>query len=229
LKNDSILAGARSLQLVCRRLPFFATDDLRTVQEAFQNATPCTFTQSWLTQGEARFAPGTVRMGWNEESLLVFAELMDEDIFTQASSPNEKLWQRGDTFEIFLRPADQSAYLELHVAPNNLRLQLRFANSLEAYESGAGRPFENLVISDAFTSKTWVEFRIKKWFVLAEIPAHSVCECRKPLVGSEWLFSFGRYDYTRGRSGAVISSTSAHTEPDFHRQPEWGRMTFAAI
>jgi hypothetical protein len=62
--------------------------------------------------------------------------------------------------------------------------------------------------------------------VLALIPVASVCEHVRPLAGSEWRFSFSRYDYTRGTDAPVISSTSPHAEPSFHRLQEWGMIRF---
>jgi hypothetical protein len=53
-----------------------------------------------------------------------------------------------------------------------------------------------------------------------------VCDRPGPLASAEWLFSFSRYDYTRGRGEPVISSTSPHAAPAFHRQQEWGRLRF---
>jgi len=59
-----------------------------------------------------------------------------------------------------------------------------------------------------------------------EIPAASVLDRLCPLPGSQWHFSFCRYDYTRGRPEPVISSTSALAQPDFHRLAEWGNLKF---
>jgi len=133
----------------------------------------------------------------------------------------------GDTFEIFLRPEGQVGYVEFHVAPNNQRLQLRFAGP-EALERvrQTGSIASVLVSGPAFTSATWVQPELKRWIVFAEIPVRSVCENPGSMADSQWHFSFGRYDFTRGRPKPVISSTSAHRKPSFHRQEEWGVMQF---
>jgi hypothetical protein len=73
---------------------------------------------------------------------------------------------------------------------------------------------------------TWVENQKCRWHVLAEISALAVCGLNAPIENTRWHFSFGRYDYTRGEAGPVISSTSPHVRPDFHRQQEWGVLTF---
>jgi len=173
------------------------------------------------------FSPATVRAGWRNETLLLLAELEDAEIFTFAQQPNERLWELGDTLEIFLRPLEQQAYVELHVAPNNLRLQLRFADAAMVEQARKSGSFgAALVHGDIFNSRTWLCPDICRWYALAEIPVQSVCDKPDPLPGAEWFFSFCRYDYTRGHAAPVISSTSAHTRPDFHRQEEWGTMRF---
>jgi hypothetical protein len=60
--------------------------------------------------------------------------------------------------------------------------------------------------------------------VLAAVPAALAGADTGSLSGSSWRMSFSRYDYTRGSSAPVISSTSPHAAPSFHRQHEWGRL-----
>jgi len=67
-----------------------------------------------------------------------------------------------------------------------------------------------------------------RWCVYAEIPAASVCGAARPLNGQRWMFSFSRYDYTRPSPHPIISSTSPHQLPGFHRQEEWGTLQFQA-
>lgn len=217
----------KSELLSCRPIGPFPHDDLAAANRAFAGATPCHLRQSWLDTAEADFAPGVVRTGWRGGSLLVFAELTDADIFTRAMSDNEHFWELGDTFEMFLRPEGQTAYTELHVAPNNRHLQLRFAGPEALAQSRQANSFKDVLLSGpVFTSTTWVEPAAQRWCVLAEIPAGSVCDTPQPPAGTRWHFSFSRYDYTRGRSEPVISSTSALTLPDFHRQQDWGALQF---
>jgi hypothetical protein len=159
--------------------------------------------------------------------LLVFAELTDTDIYTQATADNQRLWELGDVFEIFLRPRTQESYVELQVAPNNRRLQLRYPNAeavAQARKLGSGDQF--VIHGKSFLSSTWVCADDQKWFVYAKIPVKTVCENSRLSSGVEWLFSFGRYDCSRTRAVPVISSASLHTKADFHRQSEWGVMRF---
>ncbi len=215
------------LTIDCRELRAIASETLENIQSAFRDVTPCQLAQAWHENREPDFAPATVRVGWNGDFLLLFAELIDADIHNKATRLNEKLWELGDVLEVFLRPADQSAYLEFHVSPENQRLQLRFADATQVSEiRKTGSVDRFLIPGNAFHSATWVEPENKRWFVFARIPSKSVCDNPRPLKGSQWHFSFSRYDYTRGREKPVISSTSPHTVPNFHHQHEWGTLRF---
>ena len=211
----------------CGQLPDFDDADLAAVRAAFASATPCAMGQEWRVELEHDFAPGQVRVGWRLDELLVFAELTDRDIFSHATGDNQRMWELGDTFEMFLRPSSQTEYCELHVTPNNHRLQLCFpdATALERLRA-SGRIDEFVLPSGVFHSRTWVQPENQKWFVFAAVPARMVCDQAQLISGARWHFSFSRYDYRRGDAEPVISSTSPHPVASFHRQEEWGELTF---
>jgi hypothetical protein len=209
-------------------LPEFDPSSLEAAKEAFQAAPAVELDQPWLPAREPGFQPTTVRIGWLDDALLVLAEMQDTDIFSRSTALNQRMWELGDVFEIFVRPAQQSAYLEFHVTANNHRLQLRFADE-PAYRSAQ--------LSDVFTpfflegnvieSAVWLRPEENRWFVLARIPARTVCDCPRPLSGQEWFFSFCRYDYRHGCDTPVRSSSSCHRKLDFHVQSPWNSMRFS--
>ena len=218
------LAGAPPV-ILCKELPAFDGTDLDAVRAAFQEAMPCSFWQAWLNREAANFSPGTVRVGSRKGSLQVFAQLTDADIFSSAMQLNERTWELGDAFEIFLRGTENESYVEFHVTPNNQRLQLRYPNAAAVESARKNGGLEKFLIrGEAFRSTTWINKN--QWFVYAEIPTSIVNGSDGPVADAQWRFSFGRYDYTRGVKEPVISSTSPHQEPDFHRHEEWGMMTF---
>ena len=213
--------------IICPKLPAFDAGDLDAVMLAFQRAPATALRQFWRYQPEPHFLPATVWAGWRETTFLVFGKMTDTTIVTFATQPNERLWELGDVWEIFLRPAGQTAYSEFQIAPNNQRLQLRYANAEALERARLNNSIAHAVVHDiSFKSRTWVRPEANCWYALAEIPAASVCDAPSPLPGSHWHFSFSRYDYTRGTSQPVISSSSAHSLPDFHRQTEWGTLQF---
>jgi hypothetical protein len=220
----------KPLTIECRRVLPFDAGSIEAAQRALQGCTPCKLRQAWLEREEAEFQPGSVRVGWRDDLLFVLAELTDSDIHSDATAHNQWMWELGDTFEMFLRPAEQKSYAEFHVTPNGFRLQLRFpdAGSIARVRAKKAKLDDYLIQERMFRSTALVHPSGRNWLVLAEIPAKSVCERPKPLAGSEWFFSFSRYDYRRSRSEPVISSTSPHTKPDFHCQAEWDTMRFQA-
>jgi len=210
-------------QLKCRALPAFDADRLDAVQAAFAPAEDCGLRQAWRAAPEPDFTPATVRTGWRGHSLLVFAELADADIFSRATAPNQRMWELGDALEIFLAPENSASYAEFHVTPNNFRLQLRFPDTATLRQAQAENRFEHLLLPDGgFHSRAWTQPENQKWFVFADIPAAVAGGAESPLAGTRWRFSFSRYDCIRGRRQPIFSSTSPHTQPDFHRREEWG-------
>ena len=213
--------------LRCRPIGLIGSPDLETVRAAFATAARCELRQTWQAAPSANFAPAVVRVGWRHNVVQVYAELTDADICTQATELNQRLWELGDSFEMFLRPERQTAYCEFQVAPNNQRLQLRYTDTATLERARkTGSMVEALLPGDAFRSSVWVEAENSRWCVWAEIPAVPVCGSSDALIGSRWRYSFSRYDYTRGREEPVISSTSPHAEANFHRQQEWGPLEF---
>jgi hypothetical protein len=220
------VVGGPPLLLPCPALPPFAPDDLAAVRHAFREAPACRLRQAWRSQAEADFAPGVVWTGWRADRLLVLAELTDADIVSPADAASERLWEQGDTFEIFLQAAGRPAYVELHIAPNHRRLQLRYNESVTVDAVRRSGSLAAARQDVTFDSTVWAEPAAQRWFVHAAIPAPLVTDRPGALAGTCWRFSFGRYDYTRGRSEPVISSTSPHAAPDFHRCHEWGTLQF---
>jgi hypothetical protein len=218
-----------SSPLNCAPLPAFDRNDWDAINNAFKEAPPQALGQAWLPQPEPDFLPAYVRVGWRNEALFVLSDMADRRSFTRATKSNQRLWELGDTFEIFIRAAGQESYLEFHVAPNNLTLQLRFPTAAAVAQVRRTGSIEDFLMpGTVFQSKTRVQPDLGRWLVLAEIPAAVVGKKPDPLPGSEWLFSFCRYDYSVDPVPPVISSTSPHRAPDFHCQHEWRTMVFVS-
>jgi len=171
--------------------------------------------QAWLPEPEQGFLPAEVRAGFGKNSLLVWATIPDGDIFTYVTSANQRTWELGDVFEIFLKPEGEDFYRELHITPANIRTQLAFA--------AEGTPGEFLP-DGIFESRVWLDSDC--WHVLASVPSNVVTGRTKISRGEKWRFSFCRYDAFRNGRGPIISSTSPHPVPKFHRPAEWGILVF---
>jgi hypothetical protein len=213
--------------VTCQPLPKFDESNAESVRAAFVRQTPLQLTQAWHGTLESDFRAGVVRLGWRRNELLVLAELTDDDIFTRALQANERMWELGDTFELFLSRKGAESYIELHVTPANLHLHARFANA-EAREAAkrTGDITPLLVDGETFVSRVWVDAPAKRWTVFARVPAAIVCGDSQPLAGQTWCCSFSRYDYSRDRAKPVLSSTSPHSKLDFHARADWIDVTF---
>jgi hypothetical protein len=183
--------------------------------------------QAWLPSPQETFRQGIVRLGWQETRIIVAASLDDDSIFSQATADNQRLWELGDVFEIFLRDAEREDYLELHLASGDQRLQLHFPSrqTVANLRSGLGR------LEDFIVKESLFDFRTRKvaggWRLIALIPGSSLGWKVTGLKGRTVLASFSRYDYASDGGPAVLSSTSPHARPDFHRQEEWTRLVFS--
>lgn len=195
---------------------------------AFTEAMVVESQQAWRAEPDPEFRLMCVKAGWTRDAMYVYAEIEDLDIFNPEKRFNEPSFMSGDVFEIFLRPCSQESYVEIHVTPENQKLQLRIPSACEFAEPRAkpGIPPE-WFIDRVIESRVRVNPAAQRWEVAVEIPFAMVCEVFLPRAGDRWLFSFSRYDYTRGQEKPVLSSTSPHQVLNFHRQEEWGELRSA--
>jgi len=157
-------------------------------------------------------------IGYLENELFIRAELTDAHPIQDVFPLNFPAFMECDAFEIFLGPADEKAYYELHVTPSNSILQLYFdgTDSKKNLE-------ERAITKPLFSSQA--ELTTEGWRVEARIPLQRLF----PGDHFEWLLSFGRYDYTPGSPNPVISSTSPHAVCGFHRKQEWKRVRLSDL
>jgi hypothetical protein len=218
---------AHGPEIICAELTAFNEADLAAVQRAFQAVKPCQLLQAWQPEVSSGFAPASVCVGWREDCLLVFAELTDHGIYSYATGINQRVWELGDAFEIYLRPDGQTDYIQLDITPNNHWTQLRITSAEALRRAQTANEFAGLVLpGNHFRTATWLLPEKNRWFVYAAIPARAVSGGTNLNAKERWYFSFSRYDYTRGDLEPVISSTSPHAQANFHRQQEWGVIQF---
>lgn len=215
----------------CGKLTSLNLDDWNAVAKAFQDACYAPFQQAWLPQPLAGFRPARATAGWTADHLIVYAELGDDDPFNDVTEFNAASFQHGDVFEIFLRPADQEAYFEFHVTPQNQKFQLRLPNS-NPFGRMIGVKDSNALMESYKIWKPVIESRVRvdraaqRWDVVAALPFALMVERTPVQPGVRWIFSFSRYDYTRGVKDPVHSSTSPHPKCNYHRKEDWGTLLF---
>ena len=219
-------------QVRARKLDSLDISTWEDVSAAFRHADFANFQQHWRPEPELGFRSAKAGVVWTDDSLIVYAELCDDNIFNEIPERefNRMSIANGDVFEIFLKPSGQESYFEFHVNPNNQKLQLRLP-CRDAWK----------VLKDRFKSpeelfesfKIWnpvIESRVEvlqgQWRVVAKIPISMMLEGEPVKAGTKWTFSFCRYDYTRPAEKPVCSSTSPHKTADFHLLDDYGTLEF---
>ncbi len=217
-----------ALELSCRPLPEFDAANWNAVDDAFAACDWCALQQAWRAAPEPGFQPARVRIGWRPDALWVDAHLTDLDIFNAATHLNDKTYGLGDIFEIFALPAAQQTYYEFHITPENQQLQLRWPDfqAIDQF-SGGHESLAPFFVTGMLQSRTEVQPQRNFWRVLARVPA-TIAQSEIIREGDAWMFSFSRYDTTRGVAEPVHSSSSPHAEINFHRRHEWGRINFSS-
>ncbi|CAN5453744.1 hypothetical protein BH09VER1_BH09VER1_36300 [soil metagenome] len=202
-----------------------ALGNLELVRSRFQACPSLPLGQDWLSFPEPEFESGLVTIGRDRQNVLIFAELQDSWIHNWETEHNAHAYLHGDTFEIFLRNQERDDYWELHVTPQNVIFQAHFPKeqSVLRSERGPYNVIDFLVDERKFVSNTWVGDGV--WNVLARVP---LALLGLPVGESGSLLSahFARYDYPKGRSGPVLSSTARHSgPPNFHDQNGWSCLS----
>ena len=202
--------------------------DWDKVDAVFSERAGLPFKQHWQPAASPNFAPGTVKLFWEAEALVVYAQLDDADIISTNTTFNAPFFTGCDAFEIFLRPEGQDAYVELHVGAQNQKMQLKIDQSEAFYKRRyEWPPVEELIapylISEpVLESHTRIREDKRGWETIVRIPFDFLSDGKNDVVyGTPLYGSFCRYDYTAGEKEPVYSSTSSLGKLDFHLQDFW--------
>ena len=177
--------------------------------------------QAWLPARESGFNRGWARIRWNADGLLF------ETLFTQtrpsnrARRLNDRTWELGDVGEFFLQERQTGRYLELHVTPENQRLQLLWpSGGIEKFRAGKAALADFLV-----ADPNWVESAAgifaDYWAARAFVP-FACLGLAEPATTPKLRTAVCRYDRSLGPE--LLSSTANLTEPNFHRHEEWADL-----
>jgi hypothetical protein len=110
--------------------------------------------QPWRGEGpEVGFQSGWARVSWSAMQLCWEAVFLTGRASNRARRLNERTWELGDVCEVFVQEEGADHYFELHVTPENQRLQLRFdPHGIERLRSGID-PLDSFLLPQA----DWVE------------------------------------------------------------------------
>jgi hypothetical protein len=183
---------------------------------------PFSLRQPWRDKVEEDFRPARVSVGWTREALHVQARLTDGELLTKATADNQRMWELGDVFEMFVMVEGRKDYLELHVTPNNKRLHVWLPGvGGKAHPGDVPLPFEEMLVSPVGFSSS-AKREEGGWSVSAMIPA-AVLGLEQFDPGLRLRLAFARYDAASGRE-TVLSTTASHPVISFHRPDKWSSV-----
>ena len=183
--------------------------------------------QAWRTEGtETGFNPGWARVQWSKSALIYDIVMLGSRPRNRATQLNEHTWELGDVAEIFLQVAGASRYIELHVTPENQRLQLIWpVGGLDHVRSGQAQ-FESFTIN----SRDWVQSSTHIgpgfWVAHATVP-FSLLNYERGERSPALRTAVCRYDCSHPPL-PTLSSTAPLQAPDYHRFNEWQTLELVA-
>jgi hypothetical protein len=182
---------------------------------------PPEWSGNWLSLGQAWRGPSGVEPGFHPAQArarrtatgLRFEVVLNErGARNRAVRLNERAWRLGSVCEIFLKHrADR--YFELHVTPENRRLQLDWPDGgLAEVRAGRAR-LEDFMVSDESWCRSATGVQDDEWWV----------EVEWPITAADLRAAVCRYDCSQAGQ-PLLSSTAPLTEAAFHRWQEWHRL-----
>lgn len=174
--------------------------------------------QAWRPTREATFNPGWARVRWQPAGLDVAAVFVGRRQHNRARHLNDRTWELGDIFEFFLQAEGGARYLELHVTPENQRLQLLWPpEGLAEFRAGRAT-LQDFTVEDPAWVESAVHVTPEHWSVRVHVPFECLGLPRGE-PGTPLRACVCRYDWTHGVEG--LSSTAPLREPNYHRRAEW--------
>ncbi|MFO1451713.1 MAG: hypothetical protein U1F61_26355 [Opitutaceae bacterium] len=176
--------------------------------------------QSWRPEGlESGFQSGWARIRWSPTHVCWEAVFLCGRPANRARRLNERTWELGDVCEVFVQEAGADHYFELHVTPENRRLQLRFdEHGIQRLRSGI-ETLESFLLPQADWVESGTHLGPGYWSTRVLMPASRFGP--RPLDPSrQFIGAVCRYDCERPGE-PILSSTAALQEPFYHRRQDW--------
>ena len=178
--------------------------------------------QHWRPTAELGLNPGWARIRWNDTGLLYEAVFLQQRPANRARRLNERTWELGDIAEFFLQDPSTGRYLELHVTPENQRLQLVWPlDGLERFRAGTA-PLDDFLIPHPRWVESHTVVAADYWTARTFIP-YSCLGLESPPRAQMLRTAVCRYDRSHGPE--LFSSTAPLTEPNYHRHEEWAELS----
>jgi|GEM_PF-2539723 len=173
-----------------------------------------------LTEG------GTVKMLWNEDTLFLFADMVDSDLVQEEDKDGEHLYRFGDVLEIFIRPAGVRCYWEIYAAPNGRRSSFFYPSRGRRLPSCFTEPLMpgyqiNVELRGTLNHPA---DRDQGWRCIAAIPMKALqAKAGKLDFSKPWLMQVARYNYSVYLDNTEFSQIgiTVSKSPDYHQFKSW--------
>lgn len=200
-------------------------DDFGAEQPAkYRDSVLLPLRQYWNGPEAMPVEKGNVCVGAADEGLCFYAYCIDSDIFSLATTDNQKMWTLGDVAEFFVKPgADRTDYWEIHVNPKNFLMDIHIPDR-ERFIRGEVTWEQVVAPSSGTRWRVWV--RDDGWAVEICVPWRAFGFETVLAPGTIWHFAVCRYNYNGDLENPEHSSTAHLTQFDFHRWEEFTELVF---
>jgi hypothetical protein len=182
-----------------------------------------------ICDGDVRRLPlretGSVTFTWNHQFLHVTAALVDREIIARGDADGLLHHRLGDVCEVFLKPANQAWYCEVHVTPKGHHTTLIWPGQAvavaEALEMNSGVRATAQAVPDVPSAPV----NSPGWLASVAIPPSLLERSGERFApGHDWRVLVGRYNYSRDLRVLELSSMPALSRADFHLTGEYARL-----
>jgi hypothetical protein len=167
------------------------------------------------------FNAGAASISWLESDLIVDFVFAGTHARNRARQLNERTHELGDVGEIFLHCNGVEHYIEIHVTPENQRLQLRWTeDGVAAVRKGRAK-LEDCMVPDPDWVQSITAVAPSFWSARTIVPASLLLPAGGMFERTTQLrASICRYDTSDG-STPVLSATADYKGGRFHDRAAW--------
>ena len=163
----------------------------------------------------------TVRFGWDDSGLYVFVELVDSSLIALNREDEQLHFETGDVFELFIKPLNDTYYLEMYAIPSGNKTTLFFPrdrSGMELDDFLRGHNFHGLEVS--------VEETSTGWNAQLFVPATQLTALGATWgAGAEWTVFCGRYNYASEELvDPELSMTPPLSKTNYHLTDEYALL-----
>ena len=167
---------------------------------------------------------GCVRMLRSENFLYVGVEMDDSDVVQQGTRHQTHLYSKGDTIELFFKPADDTYYWEMYGTPNELKTTFFYPSRSYVFLPNSEAPLPEFEvkahIDGDFNNWQTVD---KGWSIEFKLPLKTFEQYgAKFRPGHSWQFLIARQNYSRRLPFKELSTVPAIKQADFHLIRQYG-------